>query len=202
MLCKHQLDETWFLRLDIPALPPAISSRWQEWRGNFPSQGEGPVLPIGSPDQPVSLLDQTHQSLAAIYEPLSCAGGRGGRGLATRDSLLQGQRTESLPVSFLYFFLLQKIPEISLWFNLHPLSLFSVLFRSLNVCVLRYCPKRGGWTCSGLVLTDLQCIDLRSQIRCSTEMTPGERIRPQGEVCLGPTSSFHIPSYCFWFFSC
>ena len=206
MLCKHQLDETWFLRLDIPALPPAISSRWQVTRQlSQPREGGRPAL--WGPDQPVSLLDQTGESITVtgcrLPDPmLSCAGGRGeGRGLATRDSLCYRDK-EPLNLFLFpsYTSFSPEDPRIVFLISIPqpPSSFFVLPIVSLTECVcLQAIARREGWTCSGHVLTDPQSIDLWSQTGCSTEMTPGGKGETTRGSSLGPHKLFSCSYCCF-----
>ena len=206
MLCKHQLDETWFLRLDIPALPPAISSRWQvirqlsqPRRGGHPALWRRPWPTCLSWTRPG--VHHSHWLPSARPNTVLCwRKGRGAR-VGHGDSFCY--RVKEPLNLFLFPSYTSFSPEdprnVFLISIPQPPSSFFVLgVVWLTECVcLQTVAQREGWPCSGHILTDPQCIDLRSQTGCSADMTPGEKDRLQGEVRLGPLSSFHIPNYCF-----
>ena len=206
MLCKHQLHETWFLRLDIPAPPPAISSRWQVMRRLSQPRRRGRPALWRRP-WPTCLswtrpgVHHSHWLPSARPNTVPCwRKGRGAR-VGHGDSFCY--RVKEPLNLFLFPSYTSFSPEdprnVFLISIPQPPSYFFVLgVVWLTECVcLQTIAQREGWTCSGHILTDPQCVDLRSQTRCSTEMTPGEKDRLQGEVRLGPLSSFHILNYCF-----
>lgn len=149
---------------------------------------------------PTSVFAGPDPSVTGCHLPdptLSCAGrkGRGARVGYQGTPCVTGTKNPWISSCFLLMSLfLQKIPEMSLWFNLHPLSLFSVLFRSLNVCVSPgHCPKRGLDLFWSLSLPTCSVLTYEARSDAPLRWPLGKRDRPQGEVCLGPTSSFHIP---------
>ena len=119
----------------------------------FSAEETGPSRPMEEALTNLSFLDQTRgpsQSLAAICQTQHCPvleEGERGEGWPWGLLLLQGQRTpESLPVSFLYFFLPRRSQKCLSDF--HPPT--SILFLCSRHCLAHWmcvspdhCPKRG-----------------------------------------------------------
>lgn len=110
VMCKHQLDETWFLRLDIPALASCNLITVASDEATFPAGQERGLSCLMRP-WPTSVFAGPDPSVTGCHLPdptLSCAGGS--RGEAGYQGLLVLQDKEPW-ISSCFLLILLSPPE-------------------------------------------------------------------------------------------